>query len=196
MLGLGNYIVPRVSNTANASLKKGWWALILINASVITGSVCLMSGINNGGGEYREYIWPVMLLFAVGLVLTLINFLQTIAKRTTKEIYFSNWYIVAAIIFAVVLVIVGYTPWWQEGLGETIIEGYYMHQAVGMWFMLFTLGIIYYFLPQQLNNPIYSYSLGILAFWTQILFYTLIGTSFFVFSSIPWWLQTVAIVGM
>jgi len=70
-----------------------------------------------------------------------------------------------------------------------------MHQGVGMWFMLFTLGLVYYFLPQQLNKPIYSYSLGILAFWTQILFYTLIGTHHFVFSSIPWWLQTVAIVG-
>jgi len=57
------------------------------------------------------------------------------------------------------------------------------------------LGIIYYFLPQQLNKPIYSYSLGILAFWSQILFYTVIGTHHFVFSSIPWWLQTVAIVG-
>jgi cytochrome c oxidase cbb3-type subunit 1 len=61
--------------------------------------------------------------------------------------------------------------------------------------MLFTLGIVYYFLPQQLNKPIYSYSLGILAFWTQILFYTLIGSHHFVFSAIPWWLQTVAIVG-
>ena len=64
-----------------------------------------------------------------------------------------------------------------------------------MWFMLFTLGLVYYFLPQQLNKPIYSYSLGILAFWTQILFYTLIGSHHFVFSAIPWWLQTIAIVG-
>jgi cytochrome c oxidase cbb3-type subunit 1 len=64
-----------------------------------------------------------------------------------------------------------------------------------MWFMLFTLGLMYYFLPQELNKPIYSYSLGILAFWTQILFYTVIGTHHFIFSAIPWWLQTVAIVG-
>src|SRR5690606_8730084 len=34
-----------------------------------------------------------------------------------------------------------------------------------------------------------------LAFWAQILFYTLIGTHHFIFSAIPWWLQTVAIVG-
>lgn len=195
MLGLGFYIVPMVSNTALASIKKGWYALYLINASVILGSIFLMAGINNGGGEYREYIWPVMLLFGLGIILTLINFIQTIAKRKTKEIYISNWYIVAAIMFALTITVVAYVPNWQNGLGETIIQGYYMHQGVGMWFMLFTLGIVYYMLPQQLNRPIYSYSLGILAFWTQILFYTLIGTHHFVFSSIPWWLQTVAIVG-
>lgn len=195
MLGLGYYIVPMVSNTPLASLKKGWYSLYLINAAVILGSLSLMAGINNGGGEYREYIWPVMLLFGIALVLTLINFIQTIAKRTTKEIYISNWYIVSAIMFAITIAVVAYVPYWQNGLGETIIQGYYMHQGVGMWFMLFTLGIVYYMLPQQLNRPIYSYSLGILAFWTQILFYTLIGTHHFVFSAIPWWLQTVAIVG-
>lgn len=195
MLGLGYYIVPMVSNTSLASLKKGWYALWFINAAVIIGTIFLMAGINNGGGEYREYIWPVMLLFAIGIVLTLINFLQTIARRKTKEIYISNWYIVSAIMFAITITVVAYVPAWQDGLGETIIQGYYMHQGVGMWFMLFTLGIVYYMLPQQLNRPIYSYSLGVLAFWTQILFYTLIGTHHFVFSSIPWWLQTVAIVG-
>ena len=195
MLGLGYYIVPRVSNTKLASIKLGWYALILINVAVVFGTICLMAGINNGGGEYREYIWPVMLLFAIGVVLTLINFIKTVARRTTKEIYISNWYIVAALMFVITIAITAYVPVWQDGLGETIIQGYYMHQGVGMWFMLFTLGIVYYFLPQQLNKPIYSYSLGILAFWTQILFYTVIGTHHFVFSSIPWWMQTTAIVG-
>lgn len=195
MLGLGYYIVPRVSNTPLANIKMGWWTLCLINAAVILGTISLMAGLNNGGGEYREYIWPIQLLFGIGLLLTLINFLKTIARRTTHEIYISNWYIVASVIFAIVISIVAYIPLWQDGLGETIVQGYYMHQGVGMWFMLFTLGIVYYFLPQQLNKPIYSYSLGILAFWAQILFYTVIGTHHFVFSSIPWWLQTTAIVG-
>jgi cytochrome c oxidase cbb3-type subunit 1 len=195
MIGLGYYVVSTVSNTVVASLKWGWYALYLINASVILGSISLMAGINNAGGEYREYIWPIMLLFAIGLVITLINYLQTIARRKTKEIYISNWYIVAAVMFTIVIALVGYLPFWQNGLGETIAQGYYMHQGVGMWFMLFNLGLIYYFLPQQLNTPIYSYSLGILAFWTQILFYTLIGTHHFIFSAIPWWLQTVAIIG-
>ena len=195
MLGLGNYVVPTVSNTELASYKKGWYALALINASVIIGSLCLMAGVNNGGGEYREYTWPVMGLFGLGLLLSLSNFWKTVAMRKTKEIYISNWYIISAIFFTLTIAFVAYWPSWQNGLGETIIQGYYMHQGVGMWFMLFNLGLIYYFLPQQLNKPIYSYSLGVIAFWSQIFFYTVIGTHHFVFSSIPWWLQTVAIVG-
>ncbi len=195
MLGLAYYVVPRVGNEKLYSYKLGWYSLHLTNTTVLTGTVLLMAGINNGGGEYREYIWPVMSLFAIALALTLYNFFKTVAVRKTKEIYISNWYIISAIIYALVIVFVAYWPTWQNGLGETIIQGYYMHQGVGMWFMFFTLGLVYYYLPQQLNRPIYSYSLGILAFWTQILFYTLIGTHHFVFSPIPWWLQTVAIFG-
>ena len=195
MFGLAHYIVPRVSNVPLFSIKLGWYSLYLINATVLLGSISLMAGINNGGGEYREYIWPIMLLFGIALGITLYNFLKTIAVRKTREIYISNWYIVASIIFTIVIALVAYIPTWQNGLGETIVQGYYMHQGVGMWFMLFMLGVVYYFLPQQLNQPIYSYSLGVLAFWTQILFYTLIGTHHFIFSAIPWWLQTVAIVG-
>ena len=195
MMGLAYYVIPRVSNVPIASIKTGYRSLVLSNASVILGSICLMAGINNGGGEYREYIWPVMALFGIGVIISLRNFFKTIAKRTTKEIYVSNWYIISAMMFLLVIAIVAYWPSWQTGLGETIVQGYYMHQGVGMWFMLFSLGLMYYFLPQQLNKPIYSYSLGILAFWAQILFYTLIGTHHFIFSAIPWWLQTVAIVG-
>lgn len=195
MLGLAYYVIPRVSNVAISSIKMGYLTLILVNSSVVIGTICLMAGINNGGGEYREYIWPVMALFGIGVFISILNFLKTIAKRNTKEIYVSNWYIISAMMFLLVIAFVAYWPTWQNGLGETIIQGYYMHQGVGMWFMLFTLGLMYYFLPQQLNKPIYSYSLGILAFWAQILFYTLIGTHHFIFSAIPWWLQTVAIVG-
>lgn len=194
MMGLAYYVVPRVSNAKIFSIKLGWWSFWLVNISVLTGTIALMAGINNAGGEYREYIWPIQALFGIAAVLTLINFFITIGNRRTREIYISNWYIVASFIFVIVITLVAYLPFWQDGLGETISQGYYMHQGVGMWFMMLTLGLIYYFLPQQLNKPIYSYSLGILAFWTQILFYTLIGTHHFIFSPIPWSIQTVAIV--
>jgi len=194
MVGFSYYVIPRVGNTKVFNLKIGYITLILMNSAVFLGSICLMAGINNSGGEYREYIWPVMLLFAVGIIISIYNHISTIALRKTEEIYVSNWYIVSAMMFVVVILIVAYLPFWQDGLGETITQGYFMHQGVGMWFMFFNLGLMYYFLPQELNSPVYSYSLSILAFWTQILFYTLIGTHHFIFSAIPWWMQTIAIV--
>ncbi len=194
MIGLGYFVVTRTSNTAIHSYKAAWWAWVLFNLAVVSGTLFLMAGVNNGGGEYREYIWPVILLFAGGLLLTFYNFYQTIAHRKIGEIYISNWYIMGGLVWTLVLVTIGYLPQFQDGLGETVIQGYYMHQGVGMWFMTFTLGLVYYYLPSSLNKPIYSYSLGVLAFWTQMLFYTLIGTHHFVFSPLPWWLQTVAIV--
>lgn len=194
MVGLGYFVISRTSNTSIFSYKLAKIAWILMNLSVVAGNLFLMNGVNNGGGEYREYIWPVALLFAIGLVLTFFNYYKTVATRTISEIYISNWYLLGGLIWTITLVVIGYLPSYQDGLGETVIQGYYMHQGVGMWFMTFTLGLIYYYLPTSLNKPIYSYSLGVLAFWTQMLFYTLIGTHHFVFSPLPWWLQTVAIV--
>lgn len=194
MLGLAQFVIARTSNTRLFSYKMGWWAWALINLTVLIGNIMLMAGINNGGGEYREYIWPVMVLFMIALIITFINFYKTIATRKIKDIYISNWFIMGALGWTIILSTIGYLPFYQSGLGETVIQGYYMHQGVGMWFMTFTLGLVYYYLPASLNKPIYSYSLGVLAFWTQMLFYTMIGTHHFVFSPLPWWLQTIAIV--
>ncbi len=194
IIGLSYFVIVRTSDVKIHSVKKAWLAWGLINAAVFFGNIFVMAGINNGGGEYREYIWPIMMLFSLGLIVTFINFYKTVAARKIKDIYISNWFILAGLLWTAVLSIIGYLPFYQESLGETIVQGYYMHQAVGMWFMTSVLGLIYYYLPSALNKPIYSYSLGVLAFWTQMLFYTLIGTHHFVFSPLPWWLQTVAIV--
>lgn len=121
-----------------------------MNLTVVLGNLLLMNGVNNGGGEYREYIWPVALLFAAGLILTFYNFYKTVANRKISEIYISNWYLLGGLIWTITLVVLGYIPTFQDGLGETVIQGYYMHQGVGMWFMTFTLGLIYYYLPPLL----------------------------------------------
>ncbi|MFP3598590.1 cbb3-type cytochrome c oxidase subunit I [Chryseobacterium sp. SIMBA_029] len=194
MVGLSYYVVTRVSNVEVYNIKQGYISLILINTAVLAGTISLLAGVNNGGGEYREYIWPIMITFGAGVALSAHNLFKPVVKRIVKEIYISNWYIISGFMFIVIVIVVGYVPIWQDGVGETITQGYYMHQAIGMWFMMINLGLMYYFLPQQLNKPIYSYSLGALAFWTHILFYTLIGTHHFIFSAIPWRLQTTAIV--
>lgn len=194
-IGLAFYVVPRTSQRPLHSIRNGWIAFWLINVAVVAGVISLMAGINNGGQEYREFVWPVMAVFAAGMVLTFHNLYMTIAKRAVADIYISNWYIMAAFGWTIVVVLIGYLPWYsQDGISQTVIQGFYMHMGVGMWFTPLALGVTYYALPALLNKPIFSYSLGVLAFWTQLVFYTLIGSHHFVFSPVPWWLQTVAIV--
>lgn len=195
MIALALYVVPRTSQRMLYSPKLAWTSLGLINLSVIAGVICLLSGINNGGQEYREFIWPVMAVFALALILLVYNFYKTISNREVEEIYISNWYIMASFLWTLALATIAYLPWYQkDAMSQTVIQGYYMHTAVGMWFTPMVLGLTYYFLPKLLNKPIYSYSLGILAFWTQMIFYTFLGSHHFIFSPIPWWMQTVAIV--
>jgi cytochrome c oxidase cbb3-type subunit 1 len=194
MIALSLYVVPRTSQKKLYSTRLAWVSLFLINLSLLSGVILLLNGVTNGGQEYREFIWPAMGLFAVAILLLAYNLYQTVARRSIEEIYISNWYIMAAFLWMLVLVTTAYLPWYQYGLGETVIQGYYMHMGVGMWFAPMVLGLTYYFLPKLLNKPIYSYSLGVLGFWTQMVFYSMIGAHHFIFSPIPWWLQTVAII--
>lgn len=195
MIGLALYVVPKTSNRRLFSLPLAWVSLWLINIAVLVGDVLLMAGINNGGQEYREFVWPVQAVFAVGAILVAYNLIRTIADRGVHEIYISNWYIMGGFLWTIVVLVIGYLPFYQQNpISETVIQGYFMHMGVGMWFTPIALGLTYYFLPKLLNKPIYSYSLGVLAFWTQMLFYTMIGAHHFVFAPIPWWIQTVAII--
>ncbi len=195
LIALALYVVPKTSNRRLFSIPLAWTSLVLINVAVVVGDILLMSGINNGGQEYREYVWPVQAVFALGAILVAYNLIQTIAKRDVEEIYISNWYIVAAFLWTAVVLVIAYLPFYQTNpISESVIQGYYMHMGVGMWFTPLALGLTYYFLPKLLNKPIYSYSLGVLAFWTQMVFYTMIGAHHFVFAPTPWWIQTVAII--
>ena len=87
MVGMALYVVPKTSRRKLFSFKLAYVSLALINLSVFVGNLLLMGGINNGGQEYREYIWPVQAVFAVGVILTAYNLIRTIADRDVEEIY-------------------------------------------------------------------------------------------------------------
>ncbi len=194
LLGLAFYIVARTSRTALHRPGLARLALQVWNVALVLGIVTLSLGISRGPQEYREWIWPIALLYGTGLVLNAWVFIGTVARRSIREIYISNWYILGAICWLAILFTISYLPFYQGGIGNIVIQGYYMHTVVGLWFTPLALGITYYALPRMLGKPIYSYALGVLGFWTNLLFYTLIGAHHFIFSPVAWWLQTVAIL--
>jgi cytochrome c oxidase cbb3-type subunit 1 len=194
LVGLAYYVAARSCRTQLYSIRLGWVGLWLFNIAAALGTIALDLGYNSGDLEYREWPWPIRLIFVAALAVTAVNLLATVARRSTDDIYLSNWYTMGGVLWTIIIATVGVLPWYQYGLGQVAVSGYYMHNAVGMWFTPLALGIFYYALPKLLSRPIYSYALGILAFWTNLIFYPIIGSHHFLFSPLPWWLQTVAIV--
>ncbi len=194
LVGLALYVVTRTSKTPLVRPQIARIGMYCWNSSMVLAVITLSLGISRGPQEYRELLWPIMLLYATGLGCNFYTAYQTIANRTIAEIYVSNWYIMGSFCWLSIIVIIAYLPFYQQGMGNIVIQGYYMHTSVGMWFSPMVLGITYYALPRMLGKPIYSYALGALGFWTSILFYTLIGAHHFIFSPIAWWVQTTAIL--
>ena len=194
LVGLAYYVAARSSGTRLYSVKLGWIGLLLFNVAAVAGTIALDLGYNDGNLEYREWPWPIRLIFLAALVITAWNLIGTVARRNTEDIYLSNWYTIGGVLWTCIIAVVAILPWYQYGLGQVSVSGYYMHNAVGMWFTPLALGIFYYALPKLLSRPIYSYALGVFAFWTNLVFYPIIGAHHFLFSPLPWWLQTTAIV--
>src|SRR5258708_32858948 len=194
LVGLGYYVAARSSGTKLYNATLACTGLVVFNGAALAGSVALGLGLIDGDLEYREWPWPVRLIFLAALVVTAWNLIGTVARRTNADIYLSNWYIIGGTLWAAINSVVAVLPWYQYGLGQVAVSGFYMHNAVGMWFTPLALGTIYYSLPKLLNRPIYSYALGVFAFWTNLLFYPIIGAHHFEFSPLPWLLQTIALV--
>lgn len=194
LVGAAYYVAARSGRTRLYSERLAWAGLVLFNLAAVLGTVALDLGYNAGDLEYREWPWPIRLIFAAALIVTACNLLATVAHRKTEDIYLSNWYTIGGVLWTIVVATVGILPWYQHGLGQVSVSGFFMHNSVGMWFTPMALGIFYYALPKLLNLPIYSYALGVLAFWTNLVFYPIIGAHHFLFSPLPWWLQTTAIV--
>ncbi len=194
LVGLAYYVAARSSRTPLYSVKLAWIGFALFNVAAVAGTIALDLGYNDGNLEYREWPWPIRLIFLAALVVTAWNLIGTVARRSTEDIYLSNWYTIGGVLWTCIIAVVAILPWYQYGLGQVSVSGFYMHNAVGMWFTPLALGIFYYALPKLLSRPIYSYALGVFAFWTNLVFYPIIGAHHFLFSPLPWWLQTTAIV--
>ncbi len=169
-------------------------ALILVNAGVAAGAVALCLGHVNAGREYREYPWYCMAPIFAAIGIVGIVWYRIIGRRAVEGIYISCWFALASCFWIAVTVFMGYQTIWKTGLADRVIDGFYIHNAVGMWFTPLAVGLTYYALPKLLNKPIYSYALGVLGFFTHLVFYTVIGTHHYIFTPLPMALQTTAVI--
>ncbi len=173
------------------------WQLVIVSA-VITLPMGLTST-----KEYAELEWPIDILLTVVWVVYAIVFFGTIVKRRIKHIYVANWFFGAFILTVAILHIfnnlalpVGpfksYSVY--AGVQDAMVQWWYGHNAVGFFLTAGFLGIMYYFIPKQVNRPVYSYRLSVVHFWALIFTYIWAGPHHLHYTALPDWAQSVGMI--
>jgi len=174
----------------------GWQAVIL--SAVITLPLGLTSS-----KEYSELEWPIDILITIVWVAYALVFFGTIAKRTIEHIYVANWFFGAFILAVALLHVVNslaipvtlfksYSIY--AGTVDAMVQWWYAHNAVGFYLTAGFLGMMYYFIPVQAEQPIYSYRLSIVHFWSLIAIYMWAGPHHLQYTSLPDWVQSLGMV--
>ncbi len=190
------YAVPRL---CGVRLFKENWSLPLLwlwNAFLIFGSISLLLG-HNLGLEAAEYTWPFNLLRFLVLGAIAIQALGTIFQRKEPRFYVALWYISAAFVWTLFNLIFGniVLPYGSiSGVDNASMHGLYIHYIVGLWLTPSGLAVAYYYLPLSVRQSLFSHKLSLLGFWSLAFFYPFVGTHHYLFSPIPHWTQTIAIV--
>ncbi|MFZ6844782.1 cytochrome-c oxidase, cbb3-type subunit I [Undibacterium sp. RuTC16W] len=202
LMGTSYYVVQRTSSVrlfsdALAGFTFWGWQLVILAAAI-----SLPLGYTQGK-EYAELEWPIDILIAVVWVAYAIVFFGTLVKRKVEHIYVANWFYGAFIVAVAVLHIVNsaaipvsltksYSAY--AGVQDAMVQWWYGHNAVGFFLTAGFLGMMYYFIPKQIERPVYSYRLSIVHFWALIFTYMWAGPHHLHYTALPDWAQSIGMV--
>ncbi|MDA8125109.1 MAG: cbb3-type cytochrome c oxidase subunit I [Deltaproteobacteria bacterium] len=194
-IGMAHYMVPKLTGTR---LYREAWSrssLILWNGTLVIAFTLLLLGYNKGL-EVAELPNPLPLFLTAALGLFAYQVFMTIARRREEKIFVSLWYIIAALVWTMMTLLFGnfVVPYAGPGINNVALHGLYIHYVVGLWITPAGLSVIYFFLPAAARSPLYSHKLSLIGFWSLSFFYPFVGIHHYLYSPIPGWTQTVAIV--
>jgi cytochrome c oxidase cbb3-type subunit 1 len=177
--------------------------------TILLAVVTLFAGITTSK-EYAELEWPLDLLVVVFWVLWGVSIFGMISVRREKTLYISVWYYIASFLAVAMLYlfnnmevptyfVAGVGDWYHSvsmyaGTNDAIVEWWYGHNAVGFVFTVPIVAMIYYFLPKEAGQAVYSYKLSLLAFWGLLFVYLWAGGHHLIYSTVPDWMQTMGSV--
>ena len=193
--GLIYYLVPRLCGVRMHAEGVGYWVGWAWNIVLAVGLISMPLGYNQGleAGELPFLIdLPIFVLMAI----ITWQFTVTIARRVEPQLYVSLWYLVAALWWTTINLILGsfILPYDIFGINSAAFHGLFIHYIVGLWITPAGYVIIYYFLPVSARNPLYSHKLSLVGFWSLALFYPFVGIHHYLYSPIADWAETLAII--
>ena len=150
--------------------------------------------------EYAEPEWFIDILMAIVWISLGVVFFGTLARRRIRHIYVANWYYGAWIIavglmhvvnnLAVPVSLTKSYPIYS-GVVDAMVQWWYGHNAVAFFLTAGFLGMMYYFVPRQAQQPLWSYRFSIVNFWALISVYMWAGAHHLMYTALPDWVQSV-----
>jgi len=168
--------------------------------------VTLWMGISTSK-EYIQLEWPIDLLVVVAWVLWGVSIFGIIGVRREKTMYISIWYFIATFLAIAMLYIFnnlavptalasqGVGAWYHSvslyaGTNDALVQWWFGHNAVAFVFTSGIIALIYYFLPKEAGQPVFSYKLSLYSFWSLMFVYLWAGGHHLIYSTVPDWMQT------
>ena len=198
------YVVQRTSAARLWGGGLGWfvfwgWQLMI----VLAASSYILGGTQ--GKEYAETVWYIDLWITVVWVAFLAVFVGTLVKRREPHIYVANWFYLSMILTVAMLHLVNNAALpvsilgslsvpVYSGVQDAMVQWWYGHNAVGFFLTAGFLGMMYYFVPKQVERPVYSYKLSIIHFWALIFLYIWAGPHHLHYTALPDWASTLGMV--
>lgn len=173
------------------------WQLIIVLAAIT-----LPLGITQSK-EYAELEWPIDLAITIIWVVFAVNFFGTIFRRREKHLYVAIWFYIATIATVAVLHIINSieipTSFLSSypiyaGAQDALVQWWYGHNAVAFFLTTPFLGLMYYYLPKAAQQPVYSYRLSIVHFWSLVFIYIWAGPHHLLYTALPDWAQTLGMI--
>ena len=170
----------------------GWQLTILI--MFITLPMGLTTTKEYAEVEFTGAVWMAIVWIAYAIV-----FFTTLTRRNTSHIYVGNWFFGAFIVVITILHVINHlsipVSWFKSysiysGATDAMVQWWYGHNAVGFFLTTGFLGMMYYFVPKQVNRPVYSYRLSIVHFWALITLYIWAGPHHLHYTALPDWAQS------
>lgn len=177
---------------------------------VVAVVVTLLLGISTGK-EYADFEWPIDIAVVVTWVLFGMSIFGLIGIRREKSLYISVWYYIACFLGIAMLYLFnnmeiptyiasgGIGAWYHSvsmysGTNDALVQWWYGHNAVAFGFTVPIIAMIYYFLPKESGQAVYSYKLSLLSFWGLMFVYLWAGGHHLIYSTVPDWMQTMGSV--
>ena len=198
------YIVQRTTAARLFGGNLSWFVFWGYQLFIVLAATGYLMGVTQSK-EYAEPEWYIDIWLTIVWVAYLVVFLGTIVKRKEPHIYVANWFFLAFIVTIAMLHVVNNLAVPVSFLGsksypifsgvqDALVQWWYGHNAVGFFLTAGFLGMMYYFIPKQVERPVYSYRLSIVHFWSLIFMYIWAGPHHLHYTALPDWAQTLGMV--